>query len=109
MATGNSSSNGWSEFISDPVPDLAPGIYDAFRSPGIAATQTETGFRVSFTWLGTGTPGIQTFDIVDSNTFETLESGITSLAQTSSVPEPGTLGLLLIGAIGLLGFRRKIR
>ena len=75
---------------------------------GIAPGVTEGGFRVSFNWLGTGTPGTQAFDIIDPLYFDILESGTTALGQTTAVPEPATISLFLIGVLGLLGFRRKI-
>jgi hypothetical protein len=82
------------------------GYFDTARLvAGIAPGGTEGGFQVSFTWLGAGTPGTQFFEVVDPDNFNVLDSGNTSI---NSVPEPGTLGLLLFGGIGLLGFRRKI-
>jgi len=52
------------------------------------------GFAVSFDWLGTGEPGAQFYEIIDPDTFETIDSGWT-------VPEPGTICLLSFGGLVL--------
>ena len=61
------------------------------------------GFAVQFTWLGAGTPGAQPFEIVDPDTFQTLESGSTTV-----VPLPAT-GWLLGWATGLIAWRARNR
>ncbi len=58
----------------------------------IAESTTESVFSVSFDWLGEETPGSQFYEIVNPDTFETIDSGWT-------VPEPGMLLLLGLGAI----------
>ncbi|CAN7346317.1 PEP-CTERM sorting domain-containing protein [Pseudoduganella sp. LjRoot289] len=55
-------------------------------------------FEVGFTWLGTGTPGAQSYERVD-DLFNVVASGRTALA--SQVPEPGTGLLFLVGALVL--------
>lgn len=92
-------------------PDLAlgvpvPGYYDALALvSGIAPGASEGGFQVSFTWLGQGTPGPQSFDIVNPDTFETIESGRTT--GPAPVPEPGMMILLSMGIVGIAGMGRR--
>ena len=82
----------------------ADGYFDSLISaPGLAVAATQGGFTAQFTWLGSGTPGAQSFTIVDPVTFQTLESGT-----TTTVPLPGTVGLLG-WALGLVGYRVRRR
>ena len=66
---------------------------------GIGIGQNVSGFTVSFDWLGTGDPGSQFYEIIDPDTFDTIDSGFT-------VPEPAILPLL---ALGVLALRKKCR
>ncbi|MEO8444764.1 MAG: hypothetical protein ABI567_07150, partial [Gammaproteobacteria bacterium] len=70
---------------------------------GIASGQSVSGFAVSFTWLGAGTPGAQTFQIYDASTFGLLGSGT-----TTAVPAP-TAFWLLTTAVAAAGFRMRRR
>ena len=89
----------WSEIVLQPEPVLSDdGLYDALALyTGIAQGQTVSGFKVSFVWRGTGEPGSQLYEIIDPQTFETIDSGQT-------IPEPAALLLLGLGAMAL---RRK--
>ncbi|AHK80667.1 hypothetical protein M911_07780 [Ectothiorhodospira haloalkaliphila] len=88
----------WDEVILASAPLVDPA-YDAFaRAGGIAVDETVTGFKVQFAWLGSGTPGPQPFEIYDSTTFEVLFEGSTE-PRTTAIPEPGSLVLVLVGAI----------
>ena len=83
-------------------PDLAlnaDGFYDAQAL--VAGPSLADPFTVNFVWLGTGTPGSQSFTIYDSN-FATLQQGQT-------IPEPGTFALLLLAGIGMTALRRSRR
>jgi len=53
----------------------------------IAIGEHVYGFAVSFDWLGEGEPGAQFYEIIDPDTFETINSGWT-------VPEPGGDGVV---------------
>lgn len=88
----------WAQQILGPVPGLQPA-YDAFAIfGGIPVGGTVTGFSVQFTWLGSGTPGAQPFQIYNPTTFALLQSGNTVLSPTPlAVPAASTLSLVLIG------------
>ena len=92
---------GWDPIAIQPDPLLPDdGFYDALAlTSGIAPGQSLNDFSVGFTWLGTGKPGDQRFDIVDPITFETLLTGQTQV----SVPEPGVLLLFCTGLLVLFG------
>jgi hypothetical protein len=79
-----------------------PAAYDALASAGgIADGATVTGFSVDFQWIGTGTPGVQPYEIYDPNTFALLEQGVSA----SPVPVPAALWLFSSGLVTLLGAR----
>ncbi len=92
----------WDEVVWDPEPFLGDdGGYDALATGlNIAVGEHVYGFAVSFDWLGTGNPGSQFYEIINPDTFETIESGYT-------VPEPTTL--LLFGLGGIILRREKSR
>ncbi|WP_082439549.1 MULTISPECIES: PEP-CTERM sorting domain-containing protein [unclassified Massilia] len=76
---------------------------------GIVFTSPQGGFSVSYLYTGTGTPGSQRFDIIDSTTFETISSGFTSASSPNDIPEPGTLALFTLGAAGISCLTRRSR
>lgn len=92
----------WDEIVWQVEPALeADGGYDALTlAVGIGVGEMESGFSVSFYWLGAGEPGSQYYEIKDFEDFHTIEDGYTSLT-----PEPTTLCLLGLGALFLLGRR----
>ncbi len=71
---------------------------------GIALGDALGGFSVTFDYLGAGTPGSQLFSIVNPNSFDELDSGAT---KRSSVPQPGTLPLMLAGLGALAYWQRR--
>src|SRR5262245_16793248 len=104
----------WDSLVAQPAP-LIPddGFFDSLSLGGpLALGSSVGGFAVEFEWLGAGTPGAQSFAIVDPDTFASLETGFTSLRRTeppTSVPEPTSLWLLGAGVATLLSSRRRAR
>lgn len=101
---------GWDPIVihADPLlPD--PGFFDVSTSgPGIALGETLGGFSLSFQWQGAGTPGSQPFDFIvpGDEALSIVESGFTTPAPVTSVPEPGTLPLLAFGLCGAMWLSR---
>jgi len=93
----------WDSLVIQPDTGLPDdGFFDslALASP-IALGGSLGGFSVQFDWLGASRgPGAQAFEVYDAN-FDIVASGST----TSSVPEPATLAMILIG---LLLIKRKV-
>jgi len=92
---------GWDQVVWQPEPVLEDdGGYDALAlTLGIGTGESVSGFSVSFDWLGIDKPGSQLYEIIDTLTFETIDSGWT-------IPEPATL--LLLGLGGVMLRRRKV-
>ena len=84
---------------------LVDAAYDVFAlTGGIADGDGISGFAIEFTWLGSGTPGTQGFEIYDPNNFDLLETGQTL---SNVVPEPGTLALFILATITAAMTRRR--
>jgi hypothetical protein len=85
----------WDSIVIQPDSALpSAGFLDTFAiEPGDALTlgQSQDGFRVGFTFSGTGAPPMLPFDIVDSE-FNVLFAGT-----TTPVPEPGGWLMLMVG------------
>jgi hypothetical protein len=98
----------WDPLVLQPDPSLPDdGLYDALAlAIGIAPGALLGGFSVQFDFLGVGTPGQQFFQVVDAATFGLLDSGFT-VRNVTSVPEPGTAGLMALGIAVLAGLRRR--
>jgi len=84
----------WDELLLYPIAQLhVDGGYDALvLGLPIDIGDTVSGFSVSFDWLGVGTPGVQTYEIVNPDTLAIIDSGWT-------VPEPGIMSLFVLGTI----------
>jgi len=113
----------WSPIAAQPDPGLpADGFYDVLAlDSGLASGGSQSGFSVQFTYLGSGTPGSQLFNFVDSSSFATLFAGQTTLSSggsggsgPTSVPEIDPSALvsamtLLLGALAVMRGRRPSR
>lgn len=97
---------GWDAQVVQPDANIpADGFFDALDLGAGLLSGEEALFSVTFTYSGAGTPGAQSFDIVDPLTFAVIDSGRTLAAVP--VPEPGTAWLLLAAAAALLVWRRR--
>ncbi len=118
LAIAASPSN-WDPIVAQPDPGLPGGGDDGYvdwlapAAGPLAFGDSLSVFQVRFTYLGTGTPGAQSFSVLDPNTFETLVAGRTALAGTvpppTGVPEPGTLGLFISAFVVLVAMSRRRR
>lgn len=103
----------WDPIVVEPQEILSfpeSGFYDALAlSFGVAPAESLGGFSVSFNWLGADAPGAQYFEIVDPVDFTPIDSGMTSAAPASTVPEPGTILLVGTGLAGLVGLRKRFK
>ncbi|CDI04393.1 exported hypothetical protein [Candidatus Competibacter denitrificans Run_A_D11] len=99
--------NDWLETILASAPGGVPALYDVSAlGTGLAVGKSLSGFAVQFTWLGTSAPPLtQAFDVYDPATFVLLETGTT--ISNTPVPEPATVGLVALGALGLLRRRQR--
>ncbi len=102
---------GWSSLVVQPDPLLPDaGFFDALNLSGpVPAGSVISGFSVAFSYLAGLTPGAQRFDLVLSEPFQTVHSGITS-ATPSPVPLPAPAALLLLGlGAGAFGSRARAK
>lgn len=105
----------WSEQLLASIPALGvPAQYDAYKTvgAGLGIGETETGFTVEFTWLGTGTPGSQAFTVYDPATLDVLVTGVTTtdgVPPPNPAPEPSSAALVLVALYGVAAARRRSR
>jgi hypothetical protein len=117
VAIGSTQPAGWNNPLvvqSDPtlLPDLSGyGFFDTVASSsGIAPGGSLDGFTALVDYSGTGQPSAQTFQIVNPATFSTLDQGQTrGSGGGTSVGEPGTLVLALLGTIAVAFTRARRR
>lgn len=109
------SATNWDPVTAQPDPGLPDDGYVDWLALGapLAFGDSLFGFQVRFTWLGAGSPGAQSFSVLDPDTFVSLFDGRTSLAggvpPPIGVPEPGTLGLFAMALSGLAIAARRRR
>lgn len=103
----------WSSIVIPPDHALsADGFFDALALAGALANGASlSGFAVEYDFLAAGTPGTQSFDIIDPISFATISSGRTTptvvIPPPTGVPAPGTLVLFAIGAAALTRARAR--
>lgn len=97
---------GWSSIALQPTASL-DGLFDSLAlNNSLAMGASQGGFSVSFDFLGTGTPGAQSFQVIDPfNNNAVLQTGMTIAA----IPEPQTLALLLAGIVPVAAWARRRR
>ena len=106
IVSGPGIASGWDQLILASGASV-PAAYDVLATgSGIGNGQGVSGFAVSFTWLGAGTPGPQGFEIYDPSTFDLLGTGTT----TTVVPAPASFWLMgtSLLAAGLRARRKKL-
>lgn len=94
-------------------PDNPPGTFGDYSATAKVNNPSLTGpFGVNFTWLGTGTPGSQPYQV---NAYDSvlgqqiLERGITVPSGAPGVPEPTTFSLALLALLSGAVFARRTR
>lgn len=101
--------------VLDAQPPLAgfPGADSLLQFTALSAhASLVDSAAVSFVWLGTGTPGAQTYSVADEfgNVYQNSVTRLEGAQQ--AVPEPATLALLLAvllpGALTRPGGRRRV-
>ena len=95
----------WDAILGRPDIDLgSDGFYDAealFDDPSTTAV-----FRVSFEWLGTGTPGEQAFAVREPNpSFAVVQSGTTVVPESAALLQHASAVL----SMAALAFHRRPR
>ena len=113
LTAGPAPGSGWDVMIlQQPNPANLPpfdrGMFDAFALANNASLSGT--FSVTFTFLGSGTPDSQPFQVFGADA-SLAESGFTTPAVADvAIPEPSTLFLFAFGALALLrGPRWRIR
>lgn len=96
---------GWDSLVVQPDTALhSPGFLDSLAlGTGIGNGASVSGFELTFSFLGSGTPPPLRFDINDAN-FHAIYSGLTTV---TAVPEPETALLMLAGLGAIVGGRLR--
>lgn len=91
--------SGWDPFVAQPDTGIpADGYFDVLNlGMPLAAGEVVSGFSITFDLFASAAPAGQPFDVLDSSTFELINSGMVVLTSTSPVPEPGALTMMLMG------------
>ena len=89
-----------SQPLTEPVSSSFDGLVtDTFPLVALGAANTAS-FQVDFTWLGTGTPGAQQYEVFDGG-FVTVGGGNTTVTGALIVPEPSGIALLAVALAAL--------
>ena len=84
----------------DPTAMFPDGLATvSFPTLALGATDTAS-FQVDFTWLGTGTPGAQQYEVFGGR-FGTVGGGNTTVTGALTVPEPSGIALLAVALAAL--------
>lgn len=96
---------GWNALVVPVDPNLpASGFFDAVHIAGVIAAGSGTsGFSVEFRAAAGVSPGTQRFELVVSDPFQVVASGI-----TTAVPEPSSYALMLAG-LGVLTLGARVQ
>ena len=95
----------WDSIVIQPDSGLpADGFFDALvldQADALENGESQSGFSMTFDFLGAGIPGALPFDFLDAN-FTVIASGRTTLPDDGggTIPEPETW-LLVVGAIAV--------
>lgn len=93
--------------LTEPDPGLpADGQGTATALLALSGTDT-AGLKISFIWTGAGTPGSQTFQVLD-DLFNVVQIGVTTPPAPPGVDAPPT-AFLALAALGAMLFRRRVR
>jgi hypothetical protein len=104
--TVSASPASWSSIALQPTSSV-DGLFDSLAlNQSLPLGGSVGGFSVSFTYLASGMPGVQGFQVIDPfNGSAVLQTGVTIAA----IPEPQTLALLLAGIVPIVGWARRRR
>ena len=91
--------SGWDLLLIQPDTGIpSDGYFDVLSLTGpLADGVSISGFSVTFDYVLGETPGAQPFDLIDSGSFTVLSSGRSIDPNASTVPEPESLALMLLG------------
>lgn len=99
----------WDSIVIQPDGGLpADGFFDALvldQADALDNGESQSGFSMTFDFLGTGAPGALPFDFLDAN-FTVIASGRTTLPDGGgggTVPEPATWVLVILAGVLLRG------
>ena len=107
------SDSGWGILALQPDPEIWDGGADgSYNATALIDDPADSGpFSVQFSWLNNIAPGVQSFDLFNSDFVDPIGSGLTVLRggpDVPAVPEPAS-GLLLLGGLGLLAGAARLR
>ncbi len=100
----------WDSIVIQPDSGLpADGFFDALvldQADALDTGESQSGFSMTFDFLGTGAPGALPFDFLDAN-LEVVSSGITTATiEGGTVPEPATVLLVALALSSIAATRR---